>query len=47
MSFDVQVFHSVEELGPEAWDRLGKERPFASYRWYRFGETVLADDKPL
>ena len=47
MSFDVQVFHSVEELGPEAWDRLGKERPFASYRWYRFGETVLADDKPV
>ncbi len=47
MSFDVQVVHSVEEVGQEAWDRLGGDQPFASYRWYRFGEVVLADDIPI
>jgi predicted N-acyltransferase len=45
--FDIQVAHSVEEIGQEAWDRLGGGRPFASYRWYRYGETVLADDVPI
>jgi predicted N-acyltransferase len=44
MSFDVQVAHRVEEIGQSEWDRLGAELPFASYRWYRFVETVLADD---
>jgi predicted N-acyltransferase len=47
MDWDVQIVHSVEEIGQEAWDRLGKERPFASYRWYRFGEASLSDDKPI
>lgn len=45
--FDVQVIHGVDELSPEAWDCLSAGRPFASYRWYRFGETVLADCLPL
>lgn len=47
MSFDVQVAHSVEEIGRSEWDRLGEDQPFASYRWYRFGEAVLADDVPI
>jgi predicted N-acyltransferase len=47
VNFDVQTFHSVKDVGQEAWDRLGEDRPFASYRWYRFGETVLANDKPI
>lgn len=47
MGFDVQVAHSVEEIGQEAWDRLAGDRPFASYRWYRFGERVLADNLPI
>jgi predicted N-acyltransferase len=47
VTFDVQIAHSVEEIGQEAWDRLAGERPFASYRWYRFGETVLADNVPI
>jgi predicted N-acyltransferase len=44
---DVQVVHSVQEIGREAWDVLGAGRPFASYRWYRFGERVLADSLPI
>jgi predicted N-acyltransferase len=47
MSFDVRVAHSVEEVGPSEWDRLGEDQPFASYRWYRFGEAVLANDVPI
>lgn len=47
MSFDLQVVHSVQEIGQAAWDALAGDRPFASYRWYRFGEAVLADDKPI
>jgi len=47
MSFDVQIAHSVTEIGPEAWDRLSGDRPFASYRWYRLGEVVLTDDRPI
>ena len=47
MSFDVQVAHRAEEIGQAEWDRLGAGLPFASYRWYRFAETVLADDLPV
>jgi predicted N-acyltransferase len=47
MSLDLRVVHSVAEIGQEAWDRLAGDRPFASYRWYRFGETVLAGDLPV
>jgi predicted N-acyltransferase len=34
-------------VGQDAWDCLGGEVPFASYRWYRFGEVVLKDDRPI
>ena len=47
MDFDLQIAYSVEEIGQEAWDRLSGGRPFASYRWYRYGETVLADSTPI
>jgi predicted N-acyltransferase len=47
MSFDVQVAHGVDEVGQEAWDRLSGSRPFASYRWYRFGEKVMAHSRPI
>ena len=47
VNFDIQVVHSVKEAGQKAWDRLGKGRPFTSYRWYRFGETVLTDSTPV
>lgn len=47
MNFDVQVVHSVEEVGQEAWDFLGRNRPFASFRWYRFGERAMAYARPV
>lgn len=47
MDFEVQVFHHVEEIGAEAWNRLAGDHPFASYRWHQFGETVLANDTPI
>ncbi len=47
MDFDVQIVQSVQEIGQEAWDRLGGGRAFTSYRWYRFGEAVLSDDTPV
>jgi predicted N-acyltransferase len=47
VEFEVQVAHSVREVGQEAWDRLAGNRPFASYRWYRFGEAVLTDNTPI
>ena len=46
-SFDVQIAHSVEEIGHEAWDAAAGNRPFASHRWYHFGETVQAGDTPV
>lgn len=47
MTLDVSIRHSVEQVGQAEWDRLGGARPFASYRWYRYGEAVLAEDKPV
>ncbi len=47
MSFDVRVANSVSQVGQEAWDRLSEGRPFTSFRWYRFGEAVLADNTPV
>lgn len=47
MDFDLQIASSVDQIGREAWDRLGAGRPFSSYRWYRFGEKVLSADTPL
>lgn len=45
--FDVKVSHTVQAMDQQAWDRLAEGHPFASYRWYRWGETVLADQQPL
>jgi predicted N-acyltransferase len=44
MDCQVQIIQHVDEVGQQSWDQLGDGRPFASYRWYRFGETVLTDD---
>lgn len=46
MALDVQIAHSVTEVGQEAWDHLSQGRPFTSYRWYRFGEKAMAYAKP-
>jgi predicted N-acyltransferase len=47
MSLDVQVMHSVAEVGQESWDRLSAGRPFTSYRWYRFGEQAMSYAWPV
>ncbi len=46
MGFEVQVVHSVQAVDEETWDRLAAGHPFASHRWYRYGEMVLAGDLP-
>jgi predicted N-acyltransferase len=46
-AFDVQVAHSVEEVGQAAWDYLGDGQPFTSFRWYRFAEAALSSDQPI
>lgn len=47
MDFDVQIVHSIKEIGQETWDRLGAGHPFGSYCWYQFGEAVLTDNSPV
>lgn len=47
MNFEIQVAHSVAEIGQSEWDRLSAGRPFASHRWYSFGEAVLSDCLPI
>lgn len=47
MGFEVKVAHSVDEVGEAAWDGLAQGRAWASYRWYRYGEKVLAGDLPI
>ena len=44
--FEIQIAHSVDEIAPEAWDALSAGQHFQSHRWYRFGESVMADSTP-
>lgn len=39
--FEVNVTSSVLATDQDAWNYLAGERPFASYAWYHFCETVL------
>ncbi len=41
--FDVKTASSIIAFPPEFWARLSDGRPFLSYDWYRYGETVLHD----
>lgn len=47
VDFDIQIAHSVRDVDQAAWDALGQGRPFASSRWYRYGEAVLSSSTPL
>jgi predicted N-acyltransferase len=47
MNLEVETAHRVADIGQEDWDRLSAGRPFASYRWYRYGEAVLENDSPF
>jgi predicted N-acyltransferase len=44
---DAQIVQRVDEIEPEKWDYLAQGKPFASHRWYQFGETVLDDAASL
>jgi hypothetical protein len=46
-AIDIEIFHSVDEVGQAAWDALSAGRPFTSYQWYRFGEQVMRDCPPV
>ncbi len=42
MKLDIRIATSVTAIDRCEWDRLSANRPFASYDWYQFGESVLA-----
>ena len=44
---ELQIVHSVREIGPGAWDNLSGRRGFASHRWHQFGEAVLRRQRPV
>ena len=46
-SFHVRTFSSIREIDALAWDQLSGRSPFQSYRWYTFGERVMADCPPV
>jgi predicted N-acyltransferase len=43
----VKTFSSIQDINAEDWDRLSGRIPFQSYRWYTFGEHVMADCSPI
>jgi predicted N-acyltransferase len=45
--FDIQVADSITKIGQESWECLVRGRPFASYGWCLFGETVQTDLRPV
>lgn len=45
--FEVQIAHSIEDIGPQTWGALVDDRRFASFSWYQFAEKVMADDQPV
>ncbi len=47
LDFDIQVAHRINEIGQTNWDQLHQGRPFSSYRWNSFGETVLKGNLPV
>ncbi len=42
----IDVFHSIQEIKPEIWNRIVSGRGFQSHAWYTFGERAMADAKP-
>jgi hypothetical protein len=45
--FKILTASNIDEAGAEAWDTLSGNRPFQSARWYRFGERVMEDCRPI
>lgn len=47
MTFDIQIAHTVRDVGQEAWNCLDQGQPFTSYRWYCFGERAMEYAQPV
>lgn len=47
MALEARITDNIEEIGETAWNALSGGQPFQSYNWYRFGEKVLANAKPI
>ncbi len=47
MNFSVRIAKHIEEIGQESWDRCSQGRPFTSYRWFLFCQTVLSDSPAI
>lgn len=47
LGFDIQTSHRIDEIGQSKWDQLHQGQPFSSFRWHRFGETVLKGNLPI
>lgn len=45
--FSAQIYRSMGDIAPAAWDALSAGRPFQSSRWYAYGERVMADCPPF
>ena len=39
----LKIVSSIHAIEPNLWDQLSEMRPFQSYRWYAFGQQVMAD----
>ncbi len=47
MALETHITNNIEEIGEAAWNALSAGRPFQSYNWYRFGERVMTNAKPI
>jgi len=47
VALEIHVTNSMDEIGEAAWDTLSAGQPFQSYNWYRFGERVMTNAKPI
>ena len=44
--FNIETFHSMNEIDPKTWDRIVAGRGFQSHHWYTFGERAMKDCPP-
>jgi predicted N-acyltransferase len=43
----IETFQRISDIDPIDWDRLSKDIPFQSHRWYQYGERVMNDCEPV
>lgn len=47
MTLETHITNNIEEIGEVTWNALSVGQPFRSYNWYRFGEKVMTNAKPI